>query len=65
MINIFINFITVLVILIVGYLDYLFYGSFYHALLVIGLFLIAYIGYFVGIKLNLIIKIFTKWLGMP
>lgn len=65
MINIFISFITLLIVVVIGYLDYQFYKSFYHVLLVIGLLLISYIGYFISIKLNLIVKIFTKWLGIP
>jgi len=47
----------------IGYVDYSYYSSFYHFLLVISINTIIYSTIIINKSLNELIRIFKKWLG--
>lgn len=62
--RIILSIITIISIILVGYTDYYYYKSFYHLLLICGLINISIIGYVIINKISIMLKIFTKWLGI-
>jgi hypothetical protein len=53
-----------LILIVIGYLDYSYYTSFYHFLLSIGIAVISFIGYIINNKVSNMLKIYIRWLGI-
>jgi hypothetical protein len=54
---------NIIFIIAVGYVDYSYYNSFYHFLLVISINIMLYSTIIITKALNELIRIFKKWLG--
>lgn len=55
---------VVIILIVIGYIDYLYYTSFYHFLLSVGLAVMSFIGYIINNKVSNMLKIYIKWLGI-
>ena len=55
---------NLIVLSIIGILDYHYYSSFYHFLLVSGISIISHIGYIINYKISNMLRIYIKWLGI-
>jgi hypothetical protein len=56
--------VNLVILFIIGMLDYQYYGSFYHFLLISGISVISHIGYIINYKISNMLRIYIKWLGI-
>ena len=56
--------INLVILSIIGILDYQYYNSFYHFLLISGISIISHVGYIINSKISKMLKIYIKWLGI-